>query len=160
MPMVQRASVVARGVTDLVLVELAGHRLGLLAGNIREILPALTLVPIPEASGAIEGLALVRGAMIPVIDGRKRFGLPARPMEPADHLLVFRFGERTIAVHVDRVLGLVRCRVDAIDDLGSPVAPSAVGIATSSENSVVVHDVSVLLPMHETGPALAPTDHP
>jgi hypothetical protein len=24
----------------------------------------------------------------------------------------------------------------------------------------VVHDVSVLLPMHETGPALAPTDHP
>jgi len=133
----------------------AGHRFAVAAADVLEILPALTLLPLPESPSPIEGLARIRGAAVPVLDIRQRFGMPVRPMSPKDHLVLCRLGERRAALHVDRVLGLFDCQLDPVDRLGMPMAASAIGIASDSNGALLVHDLPALFAIDETEPALA-----
>ena len=44
--------------------------------RVREILRPLPLVPLPHAPPAVLGVADYRGEVVPVLDLRRRFGLP------------------------------------------------------------------------------------
>jgi purine-binding chemotaxis protein CheW len=48
--------------------------------RIKEIINPLTVTPVPKAPAFIEGVVELRGAILPVVDLRKRFDLP--PTEP------------------------------------------------------------------------------
>ncbi len=45
--------------------------------RIREIINPVSVTPVPESIGAIEGVINLRGVILPIIDLRKRFGLDA-----------------------------------------------------------------------------------
>lgn len=71
---------------------------------VREVLPAQAATRVPGAAPAVTGLINVRGALLPLIDGRRALGRP--PGEGASIVLV-EVGSRTAGFAVDDVVDLV-----------------------------------------------------
>src|SRR5688572_2599366 len=85
--------------------ELDGRAFGMLAQDVREILRAATVAPLPGAPSVVMGTLNVRGAVVPVYDIRSRFSLSSRPVRADDHLVLADAG-RPVVIAVDRVDGL------------------------------------------------------
>ena len=107
---------------EILIFEVAGQRHGLSALQVQELLPALSIMPVPGASSGVEGVINLRGAILPVLDVRKRFGLPSKSLALTDHFIIVQTEGRLIALHVDRALDLARVDTEAlanVDTLGS-----------------------------------------
>jgi purine-binding chemotaxis protein CheW len=72
------------------------------------------VTPVPGASASVAGLVQVRGQVIPAIDLRVRFGLPAREPTIETRLVVGTAGDRTVALVVDRAREVVRITPDQV----------------------------------------------
>src|SRR5262249_18625738 len=68
---------------DVVVFEVHGRQYALPAGQVRELVRAVALVPLPGAPAVVEGVFNLRGKVVPVLDIRGRFGLPPRALDPA-----------------------------------------------------------------------------
>jgi purine-binding chemotaxis protein CheW len=76
--------------------------------RVREIVPPVPVTSVPRAPGFVEGVAHLRGAVVPVVDVRKRLGV--RPREPGRlaRFLVVEVAGQTLALLVDAVIEVVR----------------------------------------------------
>jgi purine-binding chemotaxis protein CheW len=128
----------------LVLVfELEGRRFGLPADRVREVVRAAALTPIPGAPPVVEGLLDLRGEVLPVLDLRRRFEVPIRPLKLSDQLIVLELAARTVALRVDAVGALLR-----LEDGQLEPVPSA-ALATSLRGLVRLAEGLLLLPEPE-----------
>ncbi|MFY2560951.1 chemotaxis protein CheW [Corallococcus terminator] len=57
--------------------------------------------PVPGAASHVAGLVQVRGRVIPVVDARRRFGLPALERSLDTRVVVGQLGARTVGLLVD-----------------------------------------------------------
>jgi purine-binding chemotaxis protein CheW len=71
--------------------------------RVKEITNPLGVVPLPHAPRSIAGVADFRGEVIPVVDLRARFGLPAATPTRKTKWIVVDVGTRLVAVIVDAV---------------------------------------------------------
>lgn len=71
--------------------------------RVREIIKPLEIVPIPHAPPAVLGVADHRGEVVPVLDVRMRFGLPAQPPTRRTKWIVVELGARLVGLVVDSV---------------------------------------------------------
>jgi len=76
--------------------------------RVREIINPLPVTPVPRAPAFIEGVIRLRSEVIPVVDVRKRFGLPTAAATRKTKYLVVRIGGRRVALVVDEVTEVVR----------------------------------------------------
>lgn len=76
--------------------------------RVREIINPLPVTPVPRAPAFIEGVIRLRSEVIPVVDVRKRFGLPTAAPTRKTKYLVVRIGGRRLALVVDEVTEVVR----------------------------------------------------
>ncbi|MBI2073559.1 MAG: chemotaxis protein CheW [Gemmatimonadetes bacterium] len=72
--------------------------------SVREVLPPQPATRVPGAAPAVAGLVNVRGALVPLVDGRHALGHPARE---GGSIVLLEVAERTVGVVVDEVLDLV-----------------------------------------------------
>lgn len=70
---------------------------------VREISNPLTVVELPHAPRSVVGVADYRGAVIPVVDMRARFGLPALEVTRRTKWIVVEIRHRLAALAVDAV---------------------------------------------------------
>ena len=91
---------------EMLVFEVDGRRFGLPATDVRELQRVVTIVPVPWASGAVEGVINLRGSVVPVLDIRALLKLPAKDPEVDDQLVVVEAGRYLAALRVDRVLEL------------------------------------------------------
>jgi purine-binding chemotaxis protein CheW len=76
--------------------------------RVREIVPPLPITAVPRAPDFVEGVANLRGAVLPVVDVRKRLGVAPRPDGRRTRFLVVQIGTQRVALVVDAVLEVVR----------------------------------------------------
>jgi purine-binding chemotaxis protein CheW len=76
--------------------------------RVREIIHPLPVTPVPRAPAFVEGVARLRGDVLPVVDVRKRFGLAAEAATPRTRFLVVMIGRRRLALVVDEVCEVLR----------------------------------------------------
>jgi purine-binding chemotaxis protein CheW len=132
---------------ELLVFEVGGQRFGLPAADVRELLRAVTLTPLPRAPAIVEGVINVRGVLVPVLDIRGRFRLPPKPPEPTDHLIVARAGGRLVALRVDRAVELARLEPAAVER-AEAVVPGIAYVAQMAklpDGLVLVHDLNTFL---------------
>lgn len=86
---------------------LEGQRYALALEQVERLLRAVEITPLPESFGMVCGVINLQGRVVPVLDLRRRFGLPGREIDVRDQLLVVRSGQTLIALPVDDTLGLV-----------------------------------------------------
>lgn len=82
--------------------------------RVREVVTPLPIRPVPRAPEAMEGVVDLRGEVIPVVDVRRRFGLPVAAASRRARLLVVRIEGRVQALLVDAVLEVMRIPRSAI----------------------------------------------
>ena len=101
--------IVDRPVAKVLIFEIGGQRYGLPAADVRELVRAVAILPLPLESAFIEGVFDLRGTIVPVVDLRARLRLPFKAVEPSDHLIIIEAGAggRPLALRVDRALDLV-----------------------------------------------------
>lgn len=132
--------------------EVAGQRYGLDAADVREVLRAVTPTPLPRAPSVIEGIINLRGTIVPVLDIRRRFQLPLRPVEHTDHLIVAWAGERLVALRADRAVELVPIGPADVDQAEAvlPGVNYVAQVVRFPEGLVLIHDLRTFLSAAES----------
>lgn len=138
--------------TPLVVFRLDGHRYGLDLERVERVLPQVALAPFPKAPPIVSGVFDLHGGLVPVVNVRRRFGLPERTPGVADQLLIVRSARRQLALAVDAVEPVIHV---AAGELTSPeaVVPGLEfvrGIARVPALGIIfVHDLDRFLSLDE-----------
>ncbi len=117
--------------------------------RIREIVLPLKMSNLPVASNLLEGVVNLRGTVIPVMDLRRRFGMPAAPGTVPGKLLIVALAGQTLALAVDNVLEVIS--VPSHDIKPPPASVDAIGmefllgVCLSGDRVFMILDVDSLL---------------
>lgn len=132
---------------EVLLFTLEGHRYALPSAEVRELVRAALVTPLPRAPDVVEGLLNLRGELLPVLDLRRRFRLPVRPLSPSDHFIVAQAGPRRVVLRVDRTEELLSVEPGALDETPStlPGVGYVAGAVKLPEGLVLIHDLRTFL---------------
>lgn len=133
---------------DVLVFELAEKRHALPLENVREVVRAVAVTPLPNAPGVIEGIINVRGAVTVVLSLRTRFDYPKRPVQPEDYFLLGTVRETDMALHVDRATELAVIGDETVAAIHAPVSQDDYtfpGVATLPDGLVLMHDLESFL---------------
>lgn len=92
--------------------------------QIQEINRLTEITRVPKSPDFVEGVINLRGKVIPVIDLRKRFGLPQGELGKYARIIVVNMDSRMLGLIVDSVSEVLRLSEDAIE----PPPPVVAGI--------------------------------
>lgn len=130
---------------------LNGGRYGLPLSSVERVLPMVAISPLPGAPPAVLGAISIHGAVIPVLDVRRRLGLNAGELGPSARLLVARTGRRTVGVPADDVGGVVTVSEDSVVSSESvlPGIAHVAGVAVLADGLLVIHDLETFFSIDE-----------
>lgn len=134
---------------ELLVVEVAGQRCGLPLDAVVEVHPAVEVVPLPDAPDVVVGLVNRRGSALAVLSLRRRLGLPDRPLQEDDHLVVLRLPDRDVGLLVDVAAELAAVPLVDIDSAAASGAVHTEGVAVQRDRLLVVVDLSAFLSVTE-----------
>jgi len=137
-------------------------------GQVREVSSPLPTVALPHAPPSVLGVADYRGAVVPVVDLRSRFGLPPVSDSRRVKWVLVDLGGRFAALVVDAMLGVfgsVGLELRPAPPLGGGEDIRGIrGVTTHSQGLVFVLDLSAFqeltaaleLPAEGGAPSLPP----
>jgi len=118
---------------QVVIFSLGGEEFGVPINTVNEIVRVPeTLIKVPKAPAFVEGVINLRGAVLPVIDQRRRFGLEAIERNDRQRIVVFSIGGTMTGFIVDSVSQVFKIPKESIE-----VAPSL-----SEEQANVIRNVA------------------
>jgi len=144
--------------TDIREIQVACFRLGediyaIDIMRIKEIIRPQKLAVLPKAPVFMEGVLNLRGAVIPVVDLRKRFDMPVREIDRDRRLLIVALVGRTLGIVVDEVTEVITVPVANIKpppQVSQGVgAEYLVGVCLVQDNLVMLLDPDRLLTWSE-----------
>ena len=128
--------------------------------KIQEIILMKPITRLPEAPPYIEGLINLRGAVIPVVNLRRRFGRPPREVDEETRTIVVNVQDRTIGCVVDAVTRVVRINRDQIQPSplgsGGESCRYVSGMARLDDRLLIILEVEKLFRFEDPTPAAAP----
>lgn len=117
--------------------------------RIREIVQPQRLSSLPRASQLLEGVINLRGTVIPVMDLRKRFGMPLLAGGKNGKLLIVSLFRQQVALVVDDVMEVITVAAtdikpppDVADGIGTEFL---LGVCLSGERLFLLLDIDTLL---------------
>ncbi|HEX9022534.1 MAG TPA: chemotaxis protein CheW, partial [Geobacteraceae bacterium] len=122
--------------------------------RIKEIIRPQRLTVLPKAPAFVEGVLNLRGLVIPVIDLRKRFDMPAREIDQNRRLLIITLAGCTMGMAVDEVTEVITIPVPHIKpppQLTQGVdAEYLVGVCLAKDSLIMLLNPDRLLSGRET----------
>lgn len=109
---------------QLVVFDLAHEFYGVDIGAVNTIIRMQEITKIPRTPEFVEGVINLRGSIVPVIDLRKRFGLPVSDATKSSRIVVVEAGGQMIGMVVDAVAETLRLSADMIE----PPSPVVVNV--------------------------------
>ncbi len=140
---------------QLVVFDLGNEHYGVDITAVEGIVKLQSITAVPRAPHFVEGVTNLRGKILPVIDLRKRFGLPAGEATNETRIVVVEMGGSTVGIVVDGVSEVLRVAPEAIEPpspLMMTVDSSFIrGIAKVGERLVILLDLGRVLTADEKG---------
>lgn len=147
------AGVVRATEQQYVAFELAGETYGVDIACVREIYNWKKATTVPQAPSFVEGVINLRGSVVPVIDLRKRFGLPETEPTKDTRIVVVEMKGLTIGMVVDAVSEVLRISSDQVEPPPPVVvgigAEFIVGVAKLEERLIILVDLEKVLSVGE-----------
>ncbi|MDA1050176.1 MAG: chemotaxis protein CheW [Planctomycetota bacterium] len=84
--------------------------------HVQEIKSLAHVAPIPNAPEYVKGVLNLRGTIIPIVDLRLRFAMPARAYDRFTVIIVVAVNDRQIGLVVDGVSDVLDIKLEDIDD--------------------------------------------
>jgi len=112
---------------------------------------AVTVTPLNQVPDIVLGIINVRGRIVPVIDTRRRFGLPLRQISLNDQFLLAFCSRRLVALVVDLVKEVHELDGKQIESSRDslPFAPNLKGVAKLPDGLILIHDLERFLSLDE-----------
>ncbi len=106
--MSDNANTLDQEILQLVTFRIDEEEFGVAILEVREINRMMEVTRVPHAPGFVEGVVNLRGQVIPVVDLRKRFGLPAREHDRNTRIVVVELTDKVVGFIVDAVNEVLR----------------------------------------------------
>jgi purine-binding chemotaxis protein CheW len=120
---------------QLVVFQLGAEFYGVEIARVHEIIRLQTVTRVPRAPSFVEGVINLRGKVIPVVDLRRRFGLPTAEHTRASRIVVVELGDQVVGVVVDGVSEVLRVSGATVE----PPSPVVAGV-----DSEYIHGIAKL----------------
>ncbi|MFN8458014.1 MAG: chemotaxis protein CheW [Anaerolineae bacterium] len=138
---------------QLVVFKLANEQYGVDISTVESIIKMQGITAVPHAPQCVEGVTNLRGVVLPVIDLRKRFSLPAGDVSKDTRIIVVEINGLTVGMVVDAVMEVLRVPGEVIEPpspLMMTVASAFItGIAKVEGRLVIVLDLEKVLSLEE-----------
>lgn len=83
--------------------------------RVQEIIRHMELTRVPRTPDFVDGVINLRGRVIPVLDLRKRFGLPSGAKTNETRIIVVDVDNKTVGLKVDAVSEVLRLPADTVE---------------------------------------------
>ncbi len=135
----------------LVVFSLDDQRYALALPSVQRCIRVVAITKLPDAPAVVLGIIDLGGAVIPVVDLRKRFDHPPREVRLSDHLVVARAGARTVALLVDETRGVIEASPESCAPAGEilPGLELVDGAVKLEDGLILIHDLQRLLSLDE-----------
>ena len=152
MPVEKMANIVDEASNQYLTFSLAGEEYGVDILGVQEVKVWTTVTVLPNTPGYIKGVLDLRGAIVPIIDLRARFGIEAVDYDDTTVIVVLKLDienrDRIIGLVVDSVSDVLDIRqsdIKSIDDFDLRSRSEAVtGVATVNSKLVIMLDAGKL----------------
>jgi purine-binding chemotaxis protein CheW len=112
---------------QLVVFELAGESYGINITAVESIIKMQAITQLPQSTPYLRGVINLRGAVLPVIDLRIRFGLEANEASRSARIIIVSIGTLKLGMVVDEVSEVLRIQDENIDALPPTVVSANSG---------------------------------
>lgn len=138
---------------QLVVFELANEHYGVDIAMVEGIIKMQLITAVPHAPSFVEGVTNLRGAVLPVIDLRKRFNLPPEEITKNSRIIHIVIDNIRVGMIVDAVSEVLRIPEDAIEPT-PPIVTTVdsafiTGIAKLEGRLIILLDLGKALSLNE-----------
>jgi purine-binding chemotaxis protein CheW len=134
---------------DVLVFSIERVRYALRLDAVDRVLPMVALTPLVSAPEVVAGALSLHGEPLPVLDIRRRFGLPLHRYEQLSaRLIIASTRRRRVAIPADEVLGVAQVEIMASERL-APGLPYVEGVAALEDGLLFVHDLGTFLSLDE-----------
>lgn len=135
---------------QMVVFRLASENYGVRISQIQEITKLVKITRVPKAPGYVEGVFNLRGDLIPVIDLRRRFAMPAGEHNDRTRIMVSELNQNKAGIIVDEVLEVLQVPARYLEEMPGIVTenPSTAyinGIVKMGERLIMAIDLNNIL---------------
>lgn len=118
---------------------------------VERVVHAVEIIPLPKAPDIVTGVINFHGKILPVINIRKRFQLPASEMELENQFIIANTTNRFVVLVVDSVIGVHEFEMNQIIDLQKslPYTEYISGITKIETDIVLISDLEKFLSLDE-----------
>ena len=133
----------AAAATQLVVFRIDKSEYALPVSNVGEILRMVAIAPVPEAPEWLPGVINLRGKVIPVINLRKRLGLPEVEVGLNTPIVVAEHEGQMVGLVADAVTELLTVAADSVEPPDARVgsANAVEAVARSGERLILIFDL-------------------
>ena len=133
---------------------LAGEEYGVNILKVQEIRGWSEVTPMPNTPDCVLGVINLRGTVVPIIELRSHFGLPATDRGPTTVVIVVKAEDsegvqRTVGMVVDAVSevhNIMNTDIQPAPEIGDAAQrPAVAGLATMGERMIILLDVDELI---------------
>jgi len=136
---------------DLFVFTLEEQRYALSLDSVEKVVRLVEFTSLPKAPEIVLGVINVQGRIIPVMNIRKRFGLPEREPSLSDQLVLARTSRRSVAFVAEGADGIIE--KDEADIIGReeiiPGIEHVEGVVKLEGGMVFIHDLDRFLSVEE-----------
>lgn len=145
---------------QLVVFDLAREHYGVDIAAVEGIIKMQAITAVPQAPAFVEGVTNLRGKVLPVVDLRRRFGLPPTEATKDTRIVVVEIAGATVGIIVDGVSEVLRIEPEAIEP-PSPIVTTLDsafirGIAKVNNRLIILLDLTKILAIAAAAPAGLP----
>lgn len=139
----------------LVTFHLAKEEYGVEIGSVQEIIRASDITPVPGAPLHVKGVINLRGKIIPVVDLRKRFGLPKADVSEMQRIIVVELGVKRLGMLVDSVSQVIKISsavIDSMPEEATTVSENYIkGVGKLDNRLIIILDLNQSLLLQKDG---------
>jgi len=119
--------------------------------GVREVRRIKEVIPVPGALSFIEGVVSLRGKVVPIINLRKKLGLPTQENKTFHRVLITEVHKHIIGLAIDSVIGVITfdpANIEPPDEVLNK-ADYLVGVGKSGKELTLIIDLEKLLTSDE-----------
>jgi len=120
--------------------------------KVQEIIGMMSVTPVPQTPPFVQGVINLRGKVIPIIDLRLKFAMPAVPQTEETCIIVVRAQGVAMGIVVDKVSEVLDIATEDIDILSCGAAVNTdyiLGIGKAASKVTVLLDIDKVLSTNE-----------
>jgi len=109
-------------IEQMVVFNLGQEEFGVNILKVQEINRMVEITQVPQSEHYVEGIINLRGKVIPIIDLRKKFGMPEKEYDNQTRIGVVDVGGEVVGLVVDGVSEVLRVSTSLLEDAPSLIA--------------------------------------